>query len=112
MVHYPINYRENDRHCALVFFQMGLGGLFVAPSELVYINENQSVSVGDCLHNARLAVDETGTIAAAANAFSIIPLSISQPDPETPFIVDQPFVAMILDMRNKYPLFLAKIFDP
>lgn len=96
----------------IVLFQMGLGRLFAAPSDLLYINENQRASVGDCLHNARLAVDETGTIAAAANAFSIIPLSISPPDPEAPFIVDQSFVAMIVDTRNKYPLFLAKIFDP
>lgn len=91
---------------------MGLGRLFTAPSELVYINERQRPSVSDCVHNARLTVDETGTIAAAANAFSIIPLSISPPDPEVPFIVDQPFLAMIVDTQNKYPLFLAKIFDP
>lgn len=91
---------------------MGLGRLFVDPSELVYVNEGRPVKVGDCVHNAKLAVDETGTIAAAANAFSIIPLSISAPDPEVPFIVDQPFVALIVDRRNSYPLFIAKIFDP
>lgn len=99
--------------------QMGLGRLFDAsPSELVYISEGSSssrgggVAVDDCIHSAKLAVDEVGTIAAAANAFSIIPLSISSPDPEVPFIVDQPFVALIVDKRNNYPLFLAKIFDP
>lgn len=91
---------------------MGLGRLFAVPSELVYVNEGRRVSVGDCLHNAKLVVDENGTIAAAANAFSIIPLSISPPDPEVPFIVDQPFLTLIVDRRNKYPLFIAKIFDP
>lgn len=99
----------------LCVLQMGLGRLFNAnPSELVYINEGRSngVAVDDCIHSATLAVDEQGTIAAAANAFSIIPLSISPPDPEVPFIVDQPFLALIVDKRHNYPLFIAKIFDP
>ena len=91
---------------------MGLGRLFSTPSELVYVNEGRPVSVGDCVHNAKLSVDEKGTLAAAANAFSIIALSINSPDPEVPFIVDQPFLAMIVDRRNRYPLFVAKIFDP
>lgn len=92
--------------------QMGLGRLFATPSELLYVNEGKRVSVDDCIHSAKLAVDEQGTIAAAANAFSIIPLSISPPDPEVPFIVDQPFLVLIVDNRNKYPLFIAKIFEP
>lgn len=91
---------------------MGLGRLFSSPSELVYVNEGRPVSVGDCVHSAKLSVDEKGTLAAAANAFSIIALSINSPDPEVPFIVDQPFLAMIVDRRNRYPLFVAKIFDP
>lgn len=91
---------------------MGLGRLFTAPSELLYINENQSATVGDCIHSARLSVDEVGTIAAAANAFSIIPLSISAPDPEMSFVVDQPFLVMVMDTRNRYPLFVGKVFDP
>lgn len=91
---------------------MGLSRLFTSPSDLAYIMAGKSVSVGDCLHSAKLSVDEQGTIAAAANAFSIIPLSISPPDPEVPFVVDQPFMVLLVDRRNKYPLFIGKIFDP
>lgn len=91
---------------------MGLASLFSSPSELVYINEGRRLTVSDCIHSAKLTVDERGTVAAAANAFSVVPLSISLPDPEVPFIVDQPFLALIVDKRNKYPLFMARIFDP
>lgn len=90
---------------------MGLHRLFSTHSQLVNLAERE-VWVNDCIHSARLSADERGTVAAAANAFSIIPLSISHADVESPFVVDQPFLAIIVDKRNSFPLFIAKIFDP
>lgn len=92
---------------------MGLNTLFSDQSQLPYIKQSSSsVTIADCIHHARLSVDEVGTVASAANAFSIIPLSISLPDPELPFVVDQPFLSIIVAKRFQIPIFVSKIYYP
>lgn len=92
---------------------MGLVDLFTINSQLPFLTDSQEqVKVDDVLQEAVLKVDETGTVAAAAQSVAVVTLSINESPEEVAFIVDQPFLAMIVDRRNRTPLFLAKIVDP
>lgn len=68
------------------------------------------VFLGQMLHGAMLAVDEAGTVAAAATAEWLaggIP-----PEHSFTMVVDRPFLCAILDRRSGALLFLAAIDDP
>ncbi|XP_059622337.1 serine protease inhibitor-like isoform X2 [Phlebotomus argentipes] len=93
--------------------EMGISNIFTSQSNLPYIALNAPVArVTDCIQHAVLNVDELGTVATAVNSFSVITLSISVPDPEITFTVDEPFLALIVDKRQKVPLFISKIYNP
>uniref|UniRef100_A0A1B0CNT1 Serpin domain-containing protein n=3 Tax=Lutzomyia longipalpis TaxID=7200 RepID=A0A1B0CNT1_LUTLO len=93
--------------------EMGVSNIFTSQSNLPYIALNAPVvRVTDAIQHAVLNVDELGTVATAVNTFSVITLSISVPDPEISFIVDEPFLALIVDKRQKVPLFITKIYNP
>lgn len=96
-----------------VLLKMGLVDLFTINSQLPFLTDSQEqVKVDDVLQEAILKVDETGTVAAAVQSVSVVTLSINESPEEVSFIVDQPFLAIIVDRRNRTPLFLGKIVDP
>jgi len=68
--------------------------------------------VSDVLHQAFVAVDETGTEAAAATA--VIISVVSAPPPPTPvtFTVDRPFLFAIYDRPTGQILFVGRLTDP
>uniref|UniRef100_A0A6B2EG29 Putative serine protease inhibitor serpin n=1 Tax=Phlebotomus kandelakii TaxID=1109342 RepID=A0A6B2EG29_9DIPT len=93
--------------------EMGVSNIFTSQSNLPYVALNVPVvRVTDCIQHAVLNVDELGTVATAVNTFSVITLSISVPDPEISFVVNEPFLALIVDKRQKVPLFITKIYNP
>lgn len=93
--------------------QFGLVDLFTLNSQLPYLTVNhEHVKVDDILQEAVLRVDEVGSVAAAVQSVAVVTLSINDAPQEIAFNVDQPFLALIIDRRNKIPLFLSKIVDP
>lgn len=95
------------------YLQMGLTDLFTLNSQLPHMtNNHQPVKIDDILQKAVLKVDETGSEAAVVQSVSVVTLSLNEPPLRMKMIVDQPFVAMIVDTVNKVPLFIAKIIDP
>lgn len=71
-----------------------------------------TLRVDDILQQSVLSVDEQGTLAASATISHVVTLSLNSAPEELVFNVDQPFLSIILDKRNKVPLFIGKIFDP
>jgi alpha-1-antitrypsin len=91
---------------------MGITDLFTAESNLPFIAEQESLKVSDAIQTVVMEVDERGTKAAAATLFNVISLSLS-PDPmKFELLIDQPFLAIIVNNNNKVPLFMAKIDNP
>lgn len=95
------------------FLKMGVVDLFSQTSRLPYLADGGSnLRVQDILQNGFLSVDEKGTIAAAATISHVVTLSLNSAPEEIFFNVDQPFLSIIVDKRNKIPVFISKIFDP
>jgi serpin B len=63
------------------------------------------------LQQVFIAVDETGTEAAAATAV-VVSADSAVLNPPQPLVVDRPFVFVIHDVEHGTPLFLGKVVDP
>jgi serpin B len=64
------------------------------------------------LHRAFVAVDETGTEAAAATAVEMLMEMVVQHAHPSPFIADHPFLFLIRDDRTGVILFMGRVADP
>lgn len=54
----------------------------------------------------------TGSVGAAVSKFSVVALSIKAPVTQVNFIVDRPFVAIVVNRLYRVPYFIAKVTDP
>jgi serpin B len=68
------------------------------------------VSISDAFHKATIAIDEEGTVAAAATAF--VAIAVSEPPPGTPVTFDHPFVFFIRDIQTNALLFVGHYSAP
>lgn len=92
---------------------MGIVDLFSQTARMPYLTvDGLPVRVQDILQNGFLSVDEKGTIAAVATISHVVTLSLNSAPEEIHFKVDQPFISVIVDKRNRVPVFISKIFDP
>jgi serpin B len=66
--------------------------------------------IGDAIHRATITVDELGTEAAAVTGLAF-PRS-ARPSPDAVIRADRPFAFVILDTRERMPLFLGQVADP
>lgn len=74
---------------------------------------SEGLSFSQALHEAWVKVDETGTEAAAATAFALAALAEPGKEPEPiRFIVDRPFLFLILDELTDAVLFMGRVLDP
>lgn len=92
---------------------MGLTQPFTSLSNIPYLAENEHVRIDEAVQQAVLTVDEKGSVASAVTTFSVIALSTDALlIDDFDFIVDQPFLSVIVDKRKVLPLFIAKIYNP
>jgi len=68
------------------------------------------VFISDAFHKATIAIDEEGTVAAAATAYVGIP--VSEPPAPVPVTFDHPFVFLIRDVQTNALLFLGHYAQP
>ena len=73
---------------------------------------NEPVLVSDIVHEAAVKVDEKGSKAAAATGVIVNTRSGGRKKDPKPFIVDRPFVFVIIDNLHNIPLFVGKIVNP
>ncbi|XP_058817574.1 uncharacterized protein LOC131680876 [Topomyia yanbarensis] len=91
--------------------RLGLISIFSNGDALKYLS-NEATLVSDVTQRTYLSVDEQGTKATSVASLSIVPLSITPQYREIRFKVDQPFLVMIVDKRERYPVFIGQIYDP
>lgn len=93
--------------------QMGIQQLFSTNAQLPYIFSSiEPLTVSSVLQQASLEVNEEGSIATSLTAVGVVALSFAPPTPDVVFNVNRPFVAMIIDRKNNFPYFIAKISNP
>ncbi len=63
-------------------------------------------------HLVTLGLTERGTEAAAATVYVITASSVAEPDEETEFRADRPFMYVVRDMKRGTILFMGRVTDP
>lgn len=91
---------------------MGLISPFKSNTDIPLLSSDSGpIQIGKVLHEARIRIDEYGTVASAATTVSVITLS-AHVDEDIVFNVDEPFLAIIVDNSKNIPLFISKIYAP
>lgn len=90
---------------------MGLKSIFDRSSALSGLS-NEALVVRDVSQRTFIAIDEQGTTATSAASLAFVALSAAPPPPTINFTVNEPFLLMIVDKTNEYPLFVGKIVKP
>lgn len=91
---------------------MGVKSLFTSNAELPYLANNGNIQVSSAQQQASLDVSEKGSIMLAVTNFNIAALSLEPVIPKVNFMVDRPFIAIIVNNEVKIPYVFAKITDP
>ncbi|KAJ8894125.1 hypothetical protein PR048_006735, partial [Dryococelus australis] len=90
--------------------QLGLEELF-RNADLSRISSSGSpLAVSRVLQKATIEIDEKGGVAAAVTGAVIMPVSTFHEN--FIFVVDHPFLAMIVDHQKKIPLFITTVVNP
>ncbi len=92
--------------------KLGMSLPFEDAADFSGMDGERDLRISDALHKAFVAVDETGTTAAAATAIPMRPTAIRQPEPPIEFRADHPFVFLIRDTRSGSILFIGRFMGP
>jgi len=90
--------------------RLGVGDLFQATSDLSGFTEEAGLHLDDAVHKAKIAVDEQGTVAAAATA--IFSFRSSRPLVPVRFIANHPFVYFLFDKKTQTIQFMGVYRSP
>ncbi len=89
---------------------MGMPLAFTDQADFSGMTGNRDLSISDVIHKAFVAVDESGTEAAAATA--VIMRVTSMPLSPTEVKVDHPFIFIIRDIKTGTVLFIGRVLNP
>lgn len=93
-----------------VLRSMGMRKAFDHTADFSGINGRKNLAVDKIFHKAYLSVDEKGTEAAAATGVAIGLKSIRLTKPPYPFLVNHPFLFLIMDKRTGTILFMGRLY--
>jgi serpin B len=101
---------ESEFQLASVLQGMGMTEAFNSSADFSGMTGTRELFISDVIHKAFVAVDESGTEAAAATAvimkFSAVPAEPVQVS------VDRPFIFLIRDIETGTILFVGRVMDP
>ncbi|XP_057328835.1 heparin cofactor 2-like [Microplitis mediator] len=88
---------------------LGIRNLFTYNANLTKFSLEDSVKVDNVLHNAKIEVNEDGTVAAAVTGLSVVPLMGSSIEA---FRVNRPFLFMLIDRQTSCIIFSGRVIRP
>jgi serpin B len=88
---------------------LGMRDAFTTQADLSGMTGERDLLIQDVVHEGFVAVDETGTEAAAATA--VLGVVVSIPPPAT-LTIDRPFIFTIIDRPTGATLFVGRVLDP
>jgi serpin B len=89
--------------------QLGMGNAFSDVADFTGINPSGGLHISKVQHKAFVAVDETGTEAAAATSVSI---NLTANEGTPPITIDHPFLFVIREMKTGLILFAGTVNNP
>lgn len=91
---------------------LGMESAFNEKADFSGIDGMHDLYLSKVVHEAFFALDEAGVTAAAATSASINITAAPSTTPPISFIVDRPFLFILVDLQTKLPLFIGMIQDP
>lgn len=91
--------------------QLGIRSIFTESNALPYLASEPTL-VSDVTQRSYLSVDEFGTKATSVASLSIVTLSITPQFRTVQFDVNEPFLVMIVDKQERYPIFIGQVYEP
>lgn len=91
--------------------EAGLGGLYDGP-DLSGISTTEQLAVSQVMQQARLNLDEDGTVAAAVTEAGMATSGMAPGDSPVRMTVDRPYLLRIAHTETSLPLFLAAVRSP
>lgn len=91
---------------------MGINKIFSEESQFYPFEGATPLQVSSAMQGCSLEVTEKGSVGASVTKFSIVALSVQAKVKEATFVVNRPFVAIIVNRVHRIPYFIAKITNP
>ena len=101
---------ESEFSLSTTLQEMGMVDAFQGSADFSGMTGTRELYISDVIHKAFVAVDESGTEAAAATAV-IMRLSAAPAEP-LQVTVDRPFIFLIRDIETGTILFVGRVMDP
>ncbi|XP_012064085.1 PREDICTED: uncharacterized protein LOC105627412 [Atta cephalotes] len=89
--------------------RMGIQDIFNSAANFTGIVFNKYLQLANIIQNAKIEVDEEGTIAAAVTELAVVPLMANM---VSTFIVNRPFMFAIVDLVTSETLFAGRFMGP
>ena len=90
---------------------MGVRKLFTSQADLGYLTDSP-VQVSEVKQQTSIDVNEKGSILVSVTQSNVVALTVQRRHPRVTFVVDRPFIAMIVNTPNKVPYVICKITNP
>ncbi|KAM0725674.1 Serine protease inhibitor 2 [Formica fusca] len=100
---------ENKLDLRSSLMRMGVQDIFGTAANFTGILYNDHLRIGGIIQNAKIEVDEEGTVAAAVTQFMVVPLMANT---APAFIANRPFIFAIVDLGTSETLFAGRVMDP
>jgi serpin B len=101
---------ESEFSLGKVLAAMGMPVAFSGQADFSGMTGNLELTISEVVHKAFVAVDESGTEAAAATA--VIMRATAMPGMPLQVIVDRPFIFLIRDIKTASIIFMGRVVDP
>ena len=105
------NYKyESEFSLGKILASMGMPIAFSGQADFSGMTGNRDLSISEVIHKAFVAVDESGTEAAAATA--VIMRATAMPVMPLEVKVDHPFLFLIRDIKTGSVIFVGRVMNP
>jgi serpin B len=101
---------ESEFSLGKILAAMGMPVAFSGQADFSGMTGDRELSISEVVHKAFVAVDESGTEAAAATA--VIMRATAMPVMPLEVTVDRPFIFLIRDIKTGSVIFVGKVMDP
>jgi serpin B len=106
----PLFKFESKFSLAKALSDMGMRVAFTNEADFSGMTGNRDLAISDVIHQAFVAVDETGTEAAAATA--VLMRATGMPASPIRVTVDRPFIFLIRDIKTGSVVFVGRVLNP
>ena len=101
---------ESEFSLGKTLANMGMPIAFSSQADFSGMTGNRELSISEVVHKAFVAVDESGTEAAAATA--VIMRATAMPVMPLEVTVDRPFIFLIRDIKTGSVIFVGRVVNP